>query len=589
MKKIIVIIILIPYMCWAYTPPRGIPAPTFGIDEDVDDYIGKSYNYSLDGRGVLTYTISVITGSPFTHYIDMDHASSTDTANEYGTEAKPRKTIPNTFAAGSVIEIHNGTYDTDEHFTSQAGTAASPTFIRGDPSSKPVYLTDQTPSEKMLNFLGTCSYIIIENIDFDGGDYRAMNIGGSSSYMCVRYCEIQNKAFDNNEGCIVILPGTDNTMSNIVVYSNTIHDIGSYTTASDEDFHGILPSTDGRSAPTSLTEVWVLENTGEKISGNLVQVNGGANDHDLLQYIYIGDNVAFTNRQSGVGIKECVHCIISENTFYDSHEYGASNPSAGITYQYSPDNLWIIFNTLYDNTYGVRASGSKPDITHSAYTIGNLIYDNKTEGITHFGYRTGWGFQGHSDEMNHYIIGNTIYNCPGGIHLEKHKAGAEYYVYNNIIVDVNEVDFAHLAVATPADQGLVTTDYNLFYDVSSDTRFLWLDADVEYRTLATFQAAISGQEQNSVEGVPLFTSSNTDDYTLGAGSPAIDTALYTGTVKNVFDLFQNNYGIDIRYDLDGNTRTGLVWDIGAYERDGGGTVSTDNDLIGNRRFGRRSR
>ncbi|MDT8304256.1 MAG: LEPR-XLL domain-containing protein, partial [Sedimentisphaerales bacterium] len=41
----------------AWQPPIGIPAPSFGIDENVDMYIGQQYTFT-DGRGTINYPIS---------------------------------------------------------------------------------------------------------------------------------------------------------------------------------------------------------------------------------------------------------------------------------------------------------------------------------------------------------------------------------------------------------------------------------------------------------------------------------------------------------------------------------------------------
>jgi len=77
----------------AWTPPIGIPAPAFGINE-----------------------IAPAAPNPWTvatagfYYVDATKTAATDSGNPYGTPAKPRKTIPTQLPAGAVVELH-GTYD----------------------------------------------------------------------------------------------------------------------------------------------------------------------------------------------------------------------------------------------------------------------------------------------------------------------------------------------------------------------------------------------------------------------------------------------------------------------------------------------
>jgi len=76
---------------WA--PPIGIPAPSFGIT-NVAPAVPNPWTASTPGF----------------YYVEPTKTASTDASNTYGTPAKPRKTIPTTLPAGSVVELH-GTYD----------------------------------------------------------------------------------------------------------------------------------------------------------------------------------------------------------------------------------------------------------------------------------------------------------------------------------------------------------------------------------------------------------------------------------------------------------------------------------------------
>ena len=102
-----------------WTPPIGIPAPTFGIN-DVAPAAPNPWTASTPGF----------------YYIDQTKTAATDTNNTYGTPAKPRRTIPWTLPAGAVVELH-GTYDTGH---------GSPATIVGISLSAPSYLREANRS-----------------------------------------------------------------------------------------------------------------------------------------------------------------------------------------------------------------------------------------------------------------------------------------------------------------------------------------------------------------------------------------------------------------------------------------------------------
>jgi hypothetical protein len=102
-----------------WTPPIGIPQPSFGIVESHTMYQGQLYDYNNDGVPEAPYKDAG--NGPYTHYVDRSAPNCTDGVNDsnYGTPALPRRTIPgdnlNSLAplkAGSVVEVH-GRYDND--------------------------------------------------------------------------------------------------------------------------------------------------------------------------------------------------------------------------------------------------------------------------------------------------------------------------------------------------------------------------------------------------------------------------------------------------------------------------------------------
>src|SRR5687768_4557562 len=104
---------------FAWTPPIGIPAPTFGIDETVDD-------------------------ATYTHWVDNSRPC-TDSGN--GTPAAPRCTIPNTLAAGSVVQVRGGPYSVGHETWTFNGTAAQPAYVRGPSTGPRPYLGNNADVE----------------------------------------------------------------------------------------------------------------------------------------------------------------------------------------------------------------------------------------------------------------------------------------------------------------------------------------------------------------------------------------------------------------------------------------------------------
>src|SRR5262245_34302357 len=78
----------------AWSPPVGIPLPSFGIFE-------------------VAPATPLLWGTPVPgfYFVDPTNAAATDDGNPYGRPRLPRRTIPTTLPAGSVVELH-GTYQT---------------------------------------------------------------------------------------------------------------------------------------------------------------------------------------------------------------------------------------------------------------------------------------------------------------------------------------------------------------------------------------------------------------------------------------------------------------------------------------------
>ena len=133
-------------------PPIGIPTPSFGITQTA--------------------------GTP-THYVDNSNSSATDTSNPNGTASRPRRTMPTTLEAGSVVEVRGGPYSQSDQTWTFNGTASSPVFIKGvNRPGLPRFATE-------MYLRG--SYFIIEGLVFD--NIRFAVATASLHHLSFRYNE----------------------------------------------------------------------------------------------------------------------------------------------------------------------------------------------------------------------------------------------------------------------------------------------------------------------------------------------------------------------------------------------------------------
>ena len=475
-----------------WQPPIGVPEPEFGIFETY-----RMYDDPENRNPALTYTQNT-EGGFYTHYVDMTDEDCTDVENPYGTVDLPRKKIPAEVPAGSVVEIHGGSYTENvgpRLIVIGNGTEEQPIFIRG--------VSEEERPEFAVRLFPQGSYIITENIYFNNAGFSyyiddEILLYGPVDHMSVRHCEFEG----DGEGlycCISITSQQEDALkTDLVIYDNEIHHYGDCSPEAEVDVMGI--------ALGHQTErLWIVDNHIHHNGGDGFQVNSQTSN-----YIYLGRNIWHDDRENSMDLKGCRDVIVSENIVYN---YEPSTSSGGnairIEDEGVKDNIWIIYNTVYDSTIGIDPFGSLFD----PYVIGNIVYN------CDIGIQSGAG----------WVINNTIYNTEIGVRVGDN-------IINNII---HNCSTSHLHAGTNAS-------YNL----------LWQDDEGPITLVDIVNT-------NGIEADPLFFNSANYDFRLQVSSPAINAGISSGVVQTVFDAFQTRYGIDIRKDIEGNPRTG-AWDIGAY-------------------------
>ena len=544
----------------AWQPPIGIPAPSFGIDDTVDMYIGQQYTFT-DGRGTINYPISSVSGKPYTHYIDNTHPNATDSGNSYGTASVPRLTLPAVpWPAGSVIEVHGGPYTYGNNFWvfEFAGTATRPVFLRGyDPITVGNYPAFQN---KEIRTHGT--YAIIENLDLDN----------SRILFHINYNVFDHISIRNNEIHDHISPtGSaisfgDYRMLNptnqyVVVYNNHIYNNG--LPRDKYDHHGVAVGDYAK-------YVWIVDNNMHDNDGDSIQVNAAAGQFAVSgehpQYVYIGRNIMHHDTENAVDLKDSEHVIVSQNTMYGYRDLFDSDGTPMLGGNEGGRLTWILFNDIYDSQNGIRVDDDSLSSTN--YIIGNKIHDLLGHGIITW------------RKMTLHVINNVFYNIPNSGFISwfaQHATvgstyDSDYSFANNIFSEVGGFDIeidngsgmSALSDRTPMYN-------NLFYRTTGQISIKW--ADSTYNSVTNFINGEPGKGVGCIEANPQFVDAGNGDFHLLSTSPAIDAGTSSGIVQQAYDYFQTLYGIDIRQDLEGTPRIG-AWDIGAYE----GSSSNPNNL-----------
>ena len=266
--------------------------------------------------------------------------------------------------------------------------------------------------------------------------------------------------------------------------------------------------------------------------------------------------------------------IVSQNIAYDMNGGGSGNAGHGFGGQYQKENIWFLFNEVYDSVYGFRQSdtSSAGDI----YFIGNLVRDIRpAPGRTDYDPDNDWeqgaAFALWHGNSNRYIVDNTIHNVYDGI---TGIYNGRVDVYGNIVSQKDDHPDNHFfTLAHPARNDLVEMNSNIFIDQSSESYFTWWENAGIVGTLDEIRSvsagrcslcqSIIGSDSSDVFVNPT-ADINTRNFSLVTGSPAIG-----GNVRHpAYNTFQNRYGIDIYVDFKGTPRDATDPSIGAFEYTG---------------------
>ncbi len=422
----------------AYNPPVGIPAPSFGIDQQISDFYQRPTPWEQETVGW--------------YYIDQYHPNASNSVT-YGTPDSPLQRLPVSIPAGSVVEIH-GRYDfapIGYDVVQAQGTALAPVFITSGSG------TSSGPGVIFRKLRVQSSYTIIENLEFT--ELGKVTFNYPSHHVALRNSELHNMSGKIGGGG----NSAAERIHHIVIYNNAVHSQGGWDSEPESDFdnHAI------KLGPWS-DDIWMLDNLGFHNGGSFIQI-GDFTPFERARRFYVGRNTARVNRQNPIEIKRALDVIVSENHIYDLQLIQTNvSGQAGIVYLYAPHNLWLINNHIHDSNFGINGGSNSGGATDSdIYIIGNLIHDLQMPSSYEFRPNSGWSMAGMmlTGGMNRYIINNTIFNTMAGINT---ASARPIHFANNIIANVTDGQHIFLEPSSLASDASFTN--NLFYQDNGDLK-----------------------------------------------------------------------------------------------------------------------
>jgi hypothetical protein len=292
-------------------------------------------------------------------------------------------------------------------------------------------------------------------------------------------------------------------------------------------------------------------------------------------YINVNNTTSHGNGKIGVKFEESTNCGMNTTTAYDNRLSGLqfivnstpgtltnctsyNNLEEGFTVEDSSDAVTYTNCIAYNNGKSGFSTSDVSGIIYNyclSYNNGQVLPqsgngfgvwdDNSIGSGCTYNYCIAYGNANSGIQINHALpapnhtkINNGVfYNNAGyNIWVKDDSVG----IKNSILMDAGwNKEFLSDSSISPVFSN------NLYYDSDGSTS-LEFDQST-YTTKATWEAA-SG-ESGSVWSDPLFTDAANDDFTLQFNSPCIDEA---------FDWGQTQ-------DYSGNDKSGLAWDIGAFE------------------------
>ena len=454
-----------------------------------------------------------------------------------------------TLKAGDTVYLDAGTYNLTRNVVfdaTQSGTAANPIEIIGD-GDKTVFDRGSNADGFYDIEIDGASDITFQDIRLQGAQWQ-FYVDANSNSTGVALTNVTADVPTNSSGIYV---GAGNGGFSIDA---------SQVVGSGNGYGLLLDNDNGASVTKSTfsdlgTGVQLNGTTGTTLRGDMFA------DDNYAVYTSGSLNVTFDGLTASggyYGIQIQASGVIENSTIHDTDAFGLG---VGGFYDYT---LTAQGNTVY-NVGGGNAYAAALDVNNGATAINNIVYDSYNgidvsalaEGNTVYGIQnigvivefngTARGNDIHDNAIgllftsnNGVVANNVVVDNAIGIQANRYSNGINNFtIVNNTIVQALGVGFTAVgnpynynvrdnifdvaagavAISMPASaENGFSSDYNLFDIAAGGTLAMWSGQSYDL----TGWQLIFGFDKHGLSGDPRFTNAAGGDFTLQAGSPALD-------------------------------------------------------------------
>jgi NPCBM/NEW2 domain/Right handed beta helix region len=303
------------------------------------------------------------------------------------------------------------------------------------------------------------------------------------------------------------------------------------------DAHGI--GVFGTEADHPIEEVEIVDNELANLtlgSSEALVVNGNVKDfriegnkvHDTNN---IGiDVIGFEGTAPDPTVDQARDGIVRGNDVWNVDSYGnpayGNDRSADGIYVDGGRDILVEGNTIHDVNIGIElASEHASRSTRNVTARNNLVYDSTAIGIAIGGYDR---HRGSTEDC--VIVNNTVVNTDG-VELLVQFDTRNNVIANNVIVAGARHVFVENGYRENAGNVL---DHNLYFSVDGSSTGTWQWRGVGYDDFDRWSAH-SGNDPHSTFADPGFEDAAAHDFSLRAGSPAVDAGAFL-TASGATDL-----------------------------------------------------
>jgi len=315
----------------------------------------------------------------------------------------------------------------------------------------------------------------------------------------------------------------------IRLVGNVVRDMGTtFEGRNGGDAHGI--AVFGTSGDHPIEEVEIVDNELANLtlgSSEALVVNGNVKDfriegnkvHDTNN---IGiDVIGFEGTAPDPTVDQARDGIVRGNVVWNVDSYGnpayGNDRSADGIYVDGGRDILVEGNTIHDVNIGIElASEHSGRSTRNITARNNLVYDSTAIGIPIGGYDRR---RGSTEDC--VIVNNTVVNTDG-VELLVQFDTRDNVIANNVIVAGARHVFVENDYRENAGNVL---DHNLYSSADGSSAGTWQWRGVGYGGFDRWRAR-SGNDRHSIFADPGFEDAAAHDFSLRAGSPAVDAGAF---------------------------------------------------------------